>query len=137
MTAPVEVEINAPTVEVEAPAPSSDAPSTVDLNHESRITALEMTVAGLVEAQASTAVTAEVALEVASDAQQTAVDAIDTAVDAEIVAESVAEAVEEIAETTETQEDDEIVAETIVVPDVPARRPNFMFDDKPFDRFKR
>lgn len=136
MTTPVEVEVDAPTVVVEAPSTDA-APSTVDLDHERRITVLETTVAGLVSAQVETAITAEVALEVASDAQQTAVDAIDAAVDAEVVAESVAEAVEEIAETTETQTDDEIVAETVVVPDVPARRPNFMFDDKPFDRWRK
>lgn len=136
MTAPVEVEINAPTVEVETPSADTGV-STVELDHERRITQLETAVAVLSAATVEAQNTAETAVIDAEIAQETASAAMEEAIQAEIVADSVGDAVEAIAETTETQEDDVIAEEVIIEPDVPARRPNIMFDERPFDRLKK
>lgn len=131
MTVPVEVEINAPTVEVEAP-PVAPSVTEVDLNHESRITALEMAVGILIEAASEAQFTAEIAQSNAEMAQETASAAIDAAITAEVVAEETAEAVAEIAAETPDTTDDEIVED--VMTDVPARKPNLWYDPEPHKR---
>ena len=128
-------------IEVEVPAADSAAdngpaetviPVTIDLVE--RVTRLEGRLdvcEGRVSAVEGQASMAQVSADIAQDSADMAMS---VAVEADVTADAVADAVTEIAETTETEVDDQIVAE--VIPDEPARKGNLWFDDNVRERIR-
>jgi len=138
-----------PSVEVIVDAPESeDVSAGVEavavvqtIDHAGRIAALEAELNQLRSAVVEVEVDAMVAQEVAEGAQMTADVALTEAVDANQETAALSEAVEVIAEETASTEDDAVVEEVVVpeaaTEDVPARKPNFWFDNDLRGRFKR
>lgn len=105
---------DSPTVVV---VTNDESDKTTDLDHESRITALEIAVEALSAQVANAAISADVAMAVADEAASAATDAVEIAADSAEVAEEVSDDVADLAPAEDT--DDEIVPESA--------RPHWMF----------